>query len=70
MDDLFSDQTRESLSASAPLAMRMRPRTLSEFVGQAAVLGPGTALRDEIARDALSSLILYGPPGCGKTSLA
>lgn len=48
----------------------MRPRTLSEFVGQEHAVGPGTPLRREIEEDAVTSLILYGPPGCGKTSLA
>lgn len=52
------------------MAARMRPRTLSEFVGQAAVVGPGTALRSAIERGHLSSLILWGPPGVGKTTLA
>ena len=53
-----------------PLAARMRPRTLAEFVGQTELLGPGRALREMIERDQLSSLILWGPPGTGKTTLA
>ncbi len=53
-----------------PLAARMRPRTLDEIVGQDHILGPGKLLRRAIEADRLSSLILYGPPGCGKTSLA
>jgi putative ATPase len=53
-----------------PLAARMRPRTLDEFVGQAHILGPGRLLRRAIAADQLSSVILYGPPGTGKTTLA
>ena len=57
-------------SHSAPLAERMRPRDLDGFVGQAPVVGPGTPLRDAIERDALGSLILWGPPGSGKTTLA
>ncbi|MGE5279806.1 MAG: AAA family ATPase [Deltaproteobacteria bacterium] len=53
-----------------PLASRMRPRTLEEFVGQEEILAPGSLLRKAIETDRLSSLILYGPPGCGKTTLA
>ena len=53
-----------------PLAMRMRPRTLDDIVGQEHVLGPGKLLRRAIEADRLGSIILYGPPGCGKTSLA
>jgi putative ATPase len=68
--DLFSDSADERLAREAPLAARMRPRTLDEFVGQEQAVGPGTALRAAIERDELSSLILYGPAGCGKTSLA
>jgi putative ATPase len=68
--DLFSDAADEALRARAPLAARMRPRTLAEFVGQDAAVGEGTPLRRSIERDELSSLILYGPAGCGKTSLA
>ncbi len=70
MDDLFSEFTERTLLEGAPLAARMRPRTLDEFVGQQDVIGPGTVLRTAIENDALSSLILYGPAGCGKTSLA
>lgn len=54
----------------APLAARMRPRTLEEFVGQESLLGAGRALRAAIERDAVPSMILWGPPGSGKTSLA
>ncbi|HVJ50458.1 replication-associated recombination protein A [Desulfitobacterium sp.] len=54
----------------APLADRMRPRTLDEYIGQAHILGPGKLLRRAIEADRVSSLILYGPPGTGKTSLA
>jgi putative ATPase len=68
--DLFSDVTDARLAREAPLAARMRPRTLAEFVGQEHAVGQGTALRSAIERDELSSLILYGPAGCGKTSLA
>ena len=57
-------------AASAPLAERMRPRTLDEFVGQEQLLGPGAPLRVLIESDRVSSMILWGPPGCGKTTLA
>ncbi len=70
MSDLFSDAARERISEIAPLAMRLRPRTLEEFVGQQDVLGEGTALRLAIAEDRVGSMILYGPPGSGKTTLA
>src|SRR6185436_524753 len=53
-----------------PLADRMRPRTLDEFVGQEKLVGPGRALRKMIEEDRLQSLILWGPPGTGKTTLA
>ncbi len=62
-------QEDESL-ADRPLAERMRPRTLEEFVGQDALLGPGKPLRTQIERDEIGSMILWGPPGCGKTTLA
>src|SRR5512135_2322775 len=54
----------------APLAWRMRPSGLDEFVGQGHILGPGKMLRRMIEADRLSSVILYGPPGSGKTALA
>ena len=60
----------ESDRASRPLAERMRPQTLDEFIGQEHLLGPGKPLRTQIERDELSSMILWGPPGCGKTTLA
>ena len=60
----------ERIDRSAPLAARMRPRTLDEFVGQEHVIGPGSPLRALIETDRLSSVILWGPPGTGKTSLA
>ncbi len=53
-----------------PLADRMRPETLEEYVGQEHILGPGKPLRAQIERDTLSSIILWGPPGVGKTTLA
>src|SRR4029079_17175930 len=68
--DLFSDAADRHASEVAPLAQRLRPATLGEFVGQAHVLGEGSALRRAIAHDRLHSSILYGPPGSGKTTLA
>ena len=60
----------DALRRSQPLAARMRPRDLSEFVGQSHILGPGQLLRRAIEADRIQSLIFYGPPGTGKTSLA
>ena len=57
-------------AAAQPLAERMRPRTLDEFTGQEGLLGPGKPLRTQIERDDIGSMILWGPPGCGKTTLA
>jgi putative ATPase len=68
--DLFEKTTEATNSASMPLAARMRPRTLEEIVGQDKILGQGKLLRRAIEADRLNSIILYGPPGCGKTSLA
>jgi putative ATPase len=62
--------TDEPIDKSRPLADRMRPRTLDEFVGQEHILGPGKALRVQIERDDTGSLIFWGPPGVGKTTLA
>ncbi len=70
MGDLFSEAAGRRLDASAPLAQRLRPRTLDEFVGQDHVIGPRRALRLAIEQDRVPSLILYGPPGSGKTTLA
>ena len=70
MSDLFSDAAAARLSDVAPLAIRLRPSTLDEFVGQEQVLGEGSALRLAIAEDRVGSMILYGPPGSGKTTLA
>jgi putative ATPase len=68
--DLFSERADRLAGQDAPLAARMRPRTLEEFVGQGHVLGPGSALRALIEADELRSVILWGPAGTGKTSLA
>ena len=65
MGDLFSDAARERLPAVAPLALRLRPTTLDEFVGQRHVLAEGSALRLAIEEDRVGSTILYGPPGSG-----
>ena len=68
--DLFEAHRQQQLTTRAPLATRMRPRSLDELVGQHHVIGPGTLLRKAIEADRLSSLILWGPPGAGKTTLA
>src|SRR6266849_2573155 len=79
-DDLFSSTAERDVEGEAgveerifrnqPLAARMRPRDLKQFVGQAHILGPGQLLRRAIEADRIQSLIFYGPPGTGKTSLA
>jgi putative ATPase len=78
-DDLFAGKPandeatpppQAALAASAPLAARMRPRTLDEYAGQAHILAPGQLLRRAIEADRIQSLIFFGPPGTGKTSLA
>src|SRR5438874_934341 len=79
-DDLFSPVTEpaspeppehaERIFRQQPLAARMRPCKLAEFVGQSHILGPGQLLRRAIEADRIQSLIFYGPPGTGKTSLA
>jgi len=69
--DLFTHSMQERMKSEAPLAARMRPRTLDEFVGQEHIVGPGKLLRRAIEADKLfSSIILWGPPGTGKTTLA
>lgn len=68
--DLFDAAAAERLSRRAPLAARLRPRTLDEIVGQGHLIGPGRPLRELIEADRLSSVILWGPPGTGKTTLA
>ena len=68
--DLFEQQAEERLAKAAPLADRMRPRTLDDFVGQEHLVGPDGVLRRMIEADEHHSLILWGPPGTGKTTLA
>lgn len=70
MDTLFTDMENARRGAHAPLAVRMRPQTLDDLVGQEDALGPGSWLRAAIEGDSLSSVILYGPAGTGKTSIA
>jgi putative ATPase len=71
VQDLFEEaQEIETANTAAPLATRMRPRSLEEFVGQEHILGPGKLLRRAIEADRLPSVIFYGPPGTGKTTLA
>jgi putative ATPase len=76
MESLFGDdeprepRAKRAAERSAPLAERMRPRSFDEFVGQQGLLAPGKPLREAIERDLLQSIILWGPPGTGKTTLA
>jgi putative ATPase len=70
MSDLFSDAADQRLPEVAPLALRLRPQRLEDFVGQEHVLGKGSVLRLAIEEDRVGSMILYGPPGTGKTTLA
>ena len=69
-EDLFENAALDRLRREAPLARRIAPRTLDELIGQDHILGPGTVLRRAIEADRVTSLILYGPPGSGKTALA
>src|ERR1700733_1552484 len=68
--DLFRDVHQKNLRRVAPLAVRMRPKSIDEFVGQQHFLGPGKLLRRMLEADRLTSVIFYGPPGTGKTTLA
>ena len=68
--DLFADQRRAHRERVLPLAVRMRPRTLDEFVGQQSFIGPGKLLRRMLEADRITSALFYGPPGAGKTTLA
>jgi putative ATPase len=68
--DLFDAAADARRARTAPLADRLRPRTLDEFVGQGHILGPGTLLRRAVEADRVTSLLLFGPPGTGKTTLA
>jgi putative ATPase len=68
--DLFADSRKKNMQRVAPLAVRMRPRTLDEFAGQKHFLAPGKLLRRMLEADRLTSVIFYGPPGTGKTTLA
>jgi len=70
MNELFETTQGKSHLKNQPLAVRMRPQTLSEFAGQQHILGEGKTLRRMIEQDKIPSLIFYGPPGCGKTALA
>src|SRR5438067_3210938 len=73
-DDLFAShaatETQVAATSTGPLSARMRPRTLDEFAGQQHILGPGKLLRRAIEADRVSSIMLFGPPGTGKTTLA
>lgn len=68
--DMFDQLADDSTAATRPLAERMRPRKLDDFIGQAEIVGPGTLLYEAIRHDQLFSMILWGPPGSGKTTLA
>ncbi|SDC64721.1 MULTISPECIES: AAA family ATPase [unclassified Candidatus Frackibacter] len=68
--DLFTHSAQDEIAATSPLADRMRPRSLDEFIGQSKIVGEGKLLRRAIQADRLQSLIFYGPPGTGKTTLA
>ena len=70
MDSLFDESEEKAATSAAPLAVRMRPRSLDEVIGQKHLTAPGTAFRKLIDNDAPMSLVLWGPPGTGKTTLA
>ena len=69
-EDIFENAAAARLHREAPLARRVAPRTLDDLLGQEQILGPGKILRRAIEADRITSLILYGPPGSGKTALA
>ena len=69
-EDLFAAAAEDRLARQAPLAARLRPKNLDEVVGQEHLLGPGKPLRALIEADRLSSVILWGPPGTGKTTIS
>ena len=68
--DLFESNARKEMQRSAPLADRMRPESLEDLVGQEAITARGSLLQKAIANDRVFSMLLWGPPGCGKTTLA
>src|SRR5690554_1838633 len=68
--DTKSDTAHGDARGTTPLAHRMRPETLDELLGQEKLLGPGKPLREAIERGSIGSMVLWGPPGCGKTTLA
>src|SRR4030042_4226492 len=69
-EDLFDHRMKKDMAKEAPVAARMRPRTFDEFVGQEHIVGKGRVLRKAIDSGQLPSIILWGPPGSGKTTLA
>lgn len=69
-EDLFTHAAADRIKKEAPLARRVAPRSIDDIIGQEHILGPGKILRRAIEADRITSLILYGPPGCGKTALA
>src|SRR6056297_3204461 len=68
--NLFDAQSRNTADAARPLADRMRPKTLDALIGQEHAVGPGTLIRNAVIADRLFSMILWGPPGSGKTTIA
>ena len=68
--NLFDHAMENDMTRTAPLAARMRPKTLEEFEEQSTIVGPNTTLRRSIENDSLMSMIFFGPPGTGKTALA
>jgi putative ATPase len=68
--ELFPAATTPETAAAAPLAHRLRPSSFDDFLGQEKLLGPGKPLRQAIEQGAVASMVLWGPPGCGKTTLA